>query len=209
MSFLEGQFPINISYGSQGGPGFQTNVRTFNAGFEQRRVRWPYPRHRYNVIKGVQNSAQLEELINFFYGVQGKAYGFRYNDPLDHKTCAYTDTPAYDDVTLIADAAGGEQVIQLFKPYTLGTNTVERPIRKPISGTVTIGKNGSLFSAGQYSIDYTTGVLTLNSALVLHDSLTWGGEFDVPCRFDTDEISIRLQADLVGNMEVPVIEIKV
>jgi len=209
MSFEEVQFPKSISYGSSGGPGFLTQINTISSGFEKRNLRWPYPRHKYNVAYGVKTASQLEELINFFNAMNGRAIGFRYNDPLDHKTCSYKNQPSAFDVTNITSAVGGETTFQLVKKYQVGSRIITRPIKKPIQGTVKVAVNGNELTPAYFTVDHTQGLVTLNVPLTAGDSVTSGCEFDVPCRFDTDTLQINLVADIVGNTEIPVVEIKV
>jgi len=211
MSFLEIQFPKSISYGSSGGPTTLTHVKTLTSGHERRKKRWPYPRRKYNAAIGVRTSEHLEELIEFFTVVDGMAYGFRYYDPLDHSTAPYGTSP-FNDVTLIASASGGEQNdIQLFKSYTRGGKTVQRSINKPISGTMRVFKNDVEITEGaDYSVDYTTGLLSLDVALSVSDKLSWGGEFDVPCRFATDHLDIVMEGEMYGSVsDVPIVEVLV
>ncbi|MBY0355033.1 MAG: DUF2460 domain-containing protein, partial [Rickettsiales bacterium] len=75
MSFVEIQFPADISYGSSGGPTFSTDVIEAFSGFEQRNINWSAARARYNVAHGVKTQSQLDELIAFFRARQGKAIG--------------------------------------------------------------------------------------------------------------------------------------
>ena len=63
MSFHPVLFPVDISYGSAGGPQFSTDVVETISGFEQRNVNWSQARLRYNVAYGVRSAAQLETLL--------------------------------------------------------------------------------------------------------------------------------------------------
>jgi len=76
----------------------------------------------------------------------------------------------------------------MVKRYTSGSNTQDRIIRKPVSGTCT-----ALVSAAPvtHSIDYTTGIITIASAPAA-SNITWAGEFDVPMRFDSDQLPGRI-----------------
>ncbi|MFN9789781.1 MAG: DUF2460 domain-containing protein, partial [Holosporales bacterium] len=55
MSFHPVLFPVDISYGSAGGPQFSTDVVETISGFEQRNVNWSQARLRYNVAYGVRS----------------------------------------------------------------------------------------------------------------------------------------------------------
>jgi len=93
------------------------------------------------------------------------------------------------------------------KFYEEGAVYTERTITQPIEATVLVGKNGILQTSG---VDYnmTDGQIVFISALSASDSISAGFEFDVPCRFDTDELVTNLNAYHVGNIVVPVIEVR-
>lgn len=60
------RFPVDIAYGSSGGPEFSTDVVTTFGGHEQRNVNWSGARARYNIAWGVKTQAQLTALTAFF-----------------------------------------------------------------------------------------------------------------------------------------------
>ena len=68
MAFLETpRFPDDISYGSQGGPGYNTSIIQIKSGAESRNVNWSIARYEYDVSYGVQTMDNLEELIEYFH----------------------------------------------------------------------------------------------------------------------------------------------
>ena len=84
VSFHEVQFPVSISYGASGGPGFNTTVMTLGSGFERRNQNWTLSRATYDVAHGLKTQAELDVLIKFFYARRGQAFGFRYKDWSDY-----------------------------------------------------------------------------------------------------------------------------
>ena len=88
MSFIETQFPTDISYGALGGAGFQTDVVTVNSGYEQRNSVWQDARCKWDVSYGARTQAQLSTLISFFRVMGGRANGFRFKDWQDYKVAA-------------------------------------------------------------------------------------------------------------------------
>lgn len=67
-----------------------------------------------------------------------------------------------------------------------------------------------------YSIGInTTGYTAYTSGGVadLHvqpsDTLTWTGEFDIPCRFDTDQLDVNYSHYQAGETSVPLVEVRV
>lgn len=163
MSFLESpRFPDDISYDSSGGPSYQTTVVVMKSGYEQRNQVWEYPRCRYNVALGVKTIDRLYQLIEFFHAVAGRAYGFRYKDWSDYKSCPVDQTPSFDD-QVIGTGDGTTAQFQLKKVYQIGTFQRNRVIKKPVSGTVLVGINN--VQDLRWTVDTTTGIITFDTDL--------------------------------------------
>jgi len=202
-------FPTDISNGSVGGPMFMTFVQGIQSGHEQRIPGWPYARHFYEVQYGVKTPALGYIVIKFFHSMLGKTFGFKYLDPMDHKSCDITDTISATDQTLIASAVGGETSVPLIKAYDTAGQITYRPITKPINGTVIVEINSVPQTEGVgFTMNYITGVMSF-SALTATDTVTAGFHFHVPCRFDIDRLPMSLQGPLISNTRIPVIEIRV
>jgi len=198
-SFHEVQFPPDISFGSTGGPGYSTGVVTTSSGGEQRNQNWAQARCKYNVAHGVKNQKQLDILIAFFRARRGKAYGFRFKDWAD-----FTGVKQSCSVF----GSGPPLVYQMQKTYTDAAGYTEvRTIYKPVVGTVKVYINGSLQTDG-YTVDYATGRITFVE--VPSGAVTADFEFDIPCRFDTDEMPINIDNwSSYSWSGISVIEIKV
>lgn len=180
-SFHEVQFPTDISFGSTGGPGYSTGVVTTSSGGEQRNQQWAQSRCKYNVAHGVKNQAQLNKLIAFFRGRKGRAYGFRFKD--------WSDYLAIGQICVPIPLAPGTYQLQKVYVDEAGYTDV-RTIKKPVAGTVKVYVDGVLQTSG-YNVDYTTGKITFITDPA-PATVTADFEFDVPCRFDTDEMPINL-----------------
>lgn len=216
MSFIENpRFPEKISFGSSGGPSFNTDVITVNSGYETRNINWTQARHEYDAAFGVTSEPRLSELITFFQAMMGKGHEFRYKDFSDYLSCDLNSTPASSDQLIgtgdSTDGNDGTSTFQLIKNYTAGLVTT-RNINKPVTGTVLVEVNSVLqIETTHYTIDYTTGIITFttgNNPLAGFD-VRAGYEFDVPCRFDTDQLNITLDAYSVGSTSVPIIEVRI
>lgn len=193
MSFVEVQFPTDISYGASGGPIFMTDVVATVSGHEQRNSKWSQSRAKYNVASGIKTEAQWQALIAFFRARRGMAIGFRFKDWSDYKA---ENQPL--------KSLGGN-VYQLVKQYVSGAAVYEREISKPVTGTVKLYED-SILQASGWSIDTATGIITTS----LSGTLTADFEFDVPVRFDTDEMSISMDSFDAGNWgSIPLIEVRV
>ena len=213
MSFLETpRFPDNISYGSQGGPGYNTSIVVTKSGHESRNVNWTYPRHKYDVAYGVRTIDDLETLNDYFHAVGAMAYGFRYKDFVDFKSCHTGSTPAATD-QLLGTGDDSETEFQLVKIYTKGIFSRTRIITKPVANTVLISINDvailSTDATYPWSVDTTTGIITFSSTAPPNgQNVKAGYEFDVPVRFDIDELMTNYEAYQQGSASVPLIEIR-
>ena len=202
MSFVETQFPSDISFGAVGGARFSTDIiRTFG-GYEQRNSNWNYPLGEWNVGHGVKNAAQLDALIAFFWARKGRHVGFRFKDWSDYKVTAGN----------IGTGDGATANFQLRKQYTSGGVTINRSIKKPVSGTVNVYVNGVLKTiTTHFTVNTTTGTITFTGGNIpsAGQVITSDFEFDVPARFDTDKIDVSLDSFQIGSWpNIPVVELR-
>jgi uncharacterized protein (TIGR02217 family) len=109
---------------------------------------------------------------------------------------------------LIGAGNGTQTTFQLTKTYTSGGENETRPLKKPVSGTVKIYKDSVLQSSG-VAVDHTTGMVTFTAAPAAAVLITADCEFDVPVRFDTDRLAIRIQShELFVWDQIPLVEIR-
>lgn len=199
MTFVEIQFPPEISYGSSGGPEYATDIVASQSGYEQRNIHWEQARARYNVAHGVKTKAQLDVLVAFFRARKGRAIGFRFKDWTDFEAAAEP----------IGTGNGAQTQFQLTKRYTSGGATEYRPISKPVVGTVQLYVNGVLQTSG-VSVNTATGIVTFTAPPAAATSITASFQFDVPVRFDTDRLAARLEAYGVHSWtDIPLVEVRV
>jgi len=194
-SFDEVRFPVDISYGSNGGPEFSTDVIVLGGGHEQRNQNWQYPLERWNVAYGVKTLEQLQALQTFFYARAGRAIGFRFK--------SYSDYTAVRQECAEIDATH----FQLMKQYVSGSRTFDRKITKPVAGTVEVYIDSAVQETG-WAIDTATGIITFDSPVGSAEVVTADFEFDVPMRFDTDHLPLNLNEYLAGSAEAPLKEIR-
>jgi uncharacterized protein (TIGR02217 family) len=196
--FHEVRFPDAVAYGATGGPEYLTDIVILQSGFEQRNQSWDSARARYDVSTGIKNRTQAAEVISFFRARKGRAYGFRFKDWSDYRVTGQ----------LIGTGNGIQTLFQLTKTYSSGGEQEIRPLNKPVSGTVRIYKDGVLQASG-VAVDHTTGLVTFTTAPAAGALITADGEFDVPVRFDTDRLAIRIQShELFVWDQIPLVEIR-
>jgi uncharacterized protein (TIGR02217 family) len=177
------RFPESISYGSSGGPGFKTFIFEGHNGVEQRNITFSRSKGRWDVAYGVKDKDDMDELRAFFYQVRGRAIGFRFKDHSDYELVNEN----------IGVGDGVENTFRLIKTYG-SANPYIRRIFKPVSGTLSVTVNNVAVPLGagptQVNPDYTTGTLVFGASVIPASThiVRASCEFDVPCRFDVDQM---------------------
>lgn len=204
MTFHDTRFPDTIAQGAQVVATFSTGVFISSGGREQRQGNWSAPRRRWNVGTGLQRRADTATLLAFFLARAGRLHAFRFKDWSDYEVARQT----------IGTTDGSDATWQIFKAYTSGPTTVNRTITRPVSGTVRCWVDGTERTLGagasQFQVNLSTGVITLGSTLAALSAKTIEAacEFDVPARFDSDEVALTQRSHEIGEWpDIPVLEI--
>jgi len=206
LDFHDVQFPPRISHGCKGGPERKTVVVALASGQEQRNSQWAGSRRRYNAGYGIREMDQLNAVIAFFEERRGRLTAFRWKDWSDYKSCPPSQQPAALD-QLLGTGDGSQTVFQLIKTYGGTFNPYIRQITKPVQGTVRIALGGTE-QGGGFSVDHTTGRVTFAQAPGFGLRVSAGFEFDVPARFDTDQIDVTMVDHTIGEIpNIPIIEV--
>lgn len=172
-------FPTNASFANgaiTGGPTFVTVVASSADGTEQRNgVTGAHARRYFTLDTGAISDATRVEVLDFFIARRGRSDSFRFKDPFDH-------------------TATGQPIVsgQLVKRYTVGGVSYDRPITKPLSGTVSFSGGGTL--------NYETGVISGGAGG------TWSGQFEIQARFGSDRYLERNFYIDWHNVQVSIIE---
>lgn len=206
FDFMEERFPDCVSFGSSGGPGFSTNVVEFDSGIVSTNAEWDQLRARYTVSFENTPPDEMKLVEDFFYTAKGKAIGFRFKDWKDYQIVQQN----------IGVGDGTTTSFQLFKRYVSGNQYYDRVIKKPLK----VSTDGTDFALtiddvlqtlnGDFFVNESTGEITFFAApsegsIIKVDY----GEFDVPVRFDTDELDISFDEFRQLSLEIPLIEILV
>lgn len=231
--FHEIRFPLEISWGAVGGPSFFTTIGATQSGVEKRNQNWSIERRRWDVTHALKTQQDVDELLTFFLARKGRAFGFRFRDWNDYCTDmthlvgtgfgsaepnpdtlpavgVLTPIKAYrlGTTTNVGDSTTRD--FQLVKEYLDSINPYARVIKKPVSSVATplrMFKNGVATTA--FTIDLTTGIVTFNVAPTGAESVTWEGYFDVPVRFESDDMQLQMQETNVNEWgPITVIELR-
>jgi uncharacterized protein (TIGR02217 family) len=188
------RLPVDVERGAEGGPGFKTTVTTLANGAEQRNQEWSAMRGQWNVGYGLQSLTSLQAVYEFFIGRRGRARGFRFKDWADYTA---TEQP-------VGTVTGNDLRRQLQKVYGDAENPYNRVIILPVAGTLTVYVD-TLATEAYTLLD--NGVLEFPSDPGPNVLATF--EFDVPVRFDIDDLKVQLANYNAGQIpNIPVVELK-
>ncbi|MBM6592370.1 DUF2460 domain-containing protein [Microvirga pudoricolor] len=206
--FHEVLFPLDIGLGRAGGPVRRTDIVTLASGREHRNARWAASRRRYDAGLGVRSVDALHAVIAFFEERRGRLVGFRFRDRTDWRSGPPSQAPGPFDQR-IGTGDGASLAFPLVKTYGGGFAPYLRAIAKPVGGSVRAGVNGAEQPVGSgFNCDPATGLVTFAAPPPAGAAITAGFAFDVPVRFDTDELDIDLSAFDAGAIpKIPLIEI--
>lgn len=207
-AFHEVDFPFAAAVGASGGPERRTEIAALASGREARNALWSGSRRRWSVGAGLRSLADLEALLAFFEARRGPLHGFRFRDPLDHRSGALGAAPSAADQPIGA-GDGATTVFQLSKTYESGGASWRREIAKPVDGSVCLALDGAPLQAGaDFALDAITGRVELAEPPAPGASLTAGFLFDCPARFEHDRLVLSLDAFKAGRApELSLVEI--
>lgn len=218
----------NVERGALGGARFNTSVLELDSGFEKRNANWSVPRSEFDVGFGLLLKFQedpadtmldVDELINFFYIVQGKAFSWRMKDWSDFEI-GYENGSQLDP-QFLALGDGATTVFQAFKRYTFGGLTFDRPLTKLVNDSnLQLFQNGVLqANPADYTVDVDRGTFSLvvtpggpgsgGDGPGGEDLLEFRSLFDNHVRLDTDDLKVNMQIFNAGSWpNIPVVEIR-
>lgn len=192
MSFHDVVFPSRLAFGASGGPERQIEIIRLASGLEQRNARWSRARRSYAISTGIKSFADLHKLLEFFEDRGGPLHAFRFLDPVDHASAPPGEAITPTDRTI----GTGDGVTTEFQ-LKLGN---DRPVTKPVEGTVRIALDTVELFEPAFSVDLLTGIATLAEAPGEGSAVTAGFEFHLPVRFDMAQLAVTQTAFEAGEI---------
>lgn len=214
MAFHDVRFPIDISYGASGGPGFRTKISQYGQGREQRQVEWSHFRAKYDVSHNLRDNETIYKLRSFLLARWGRAHTFPFQDGWDYKAVMHADV---EDLPLIGETTGAALAnMPLVKHYGSGAFTYTRAIVLPVLDTVKLylkdgGGDLTLIDDANYTVTRPGGVIEWDAAYTPAAGLTIVAdfEFDVLARFDIDDFDpTEIAFELSDWKGVPIVEVR-
>lgn len=191
------RLPEDIERGAVGGPLFNTALVTLDGGYEQSQQNWEIPRRQWQIGYGVQTKQDYEDVLAFFMARRGRARGFRFKDWSDY---AITDQ-------IIGTGDGATDQFQIYKRYDDAILPFDRPVTQIVSGSLTVTLNGT--PTVLYTL-LSTGIIDFTSPPGAGVVIRVTCEFDVPVRFDNDQITVDLIWEDAGSIpSIGIIEVRV
>lgn len=181
--FIEERLLDSVSYGTVYGESFNTDVKVMRNKSESRNMQWSESQGVYTVVFDALLDEDRAKVMKVFRTCRGRGIGFRLKNWVDYK--------AKNEV--LGVMTENTQSFQLKITSSAGGYTTEKTIRKPVVGRVKVFADGVEVAA---IIDYTKGIITVNAAI--GSTISWSGEYDIPVRFDNDDIHWSVDAK-TGN----------
>lgn len=192
MEIDEVVFPARLAFGLSGGPERQVDIVALASGMEHRNARQSRSRRRYRLPANRRPLAEMRELLDFYEARGGALRGFLFDDPVANATLAGVEIGVGD---------GTQTDFQL----ALESGRI---ITRPKPGTVTIAVNGIELDGAAFSVDGTTGLVTLAVAPAGGEAVTANFGFHVPVRFENAALTVtNTSKDAGEHDEIHLVEI--
>jgi uncharacterized protein (TIGR02217 family) len=181
IPFDDVRLPADIEQGSSVGPMFQTTIVPLSSGSEQRNADWSQEKLSADISYGVmakQNPRDVADsfaaVMRFYRARMGRWRGFRFRDWSDYQV-------EQEPVTKVG----------AYGLLTIAYEGYRRIITRPDVSTLS-------FSNGAQPTMLPGGFFTLPGGIPA--GLTYGCEFDVPVRFDSDIAKVQLLQINAGSI---------
>ena len=192
--FIDESLLDRVAYGFRGGPQWSTTRVELQSGRIKRNAERSLPRHRYVAPYTNIDEDYRDIVIATYIACMGPIHSFRFKD--------YNDN--YIDDEIIGTSVGGiGETMQVIKPYTFGTETLSRPITKPIAAGFVLTEDD--IPLVPTDIDELTGIITFN-ATGAGKVLRVTCDFDVPVMFDEDGLDFSFETLHAISGEIVLVE---
>lgn len=212
MDWVDIAFPPRIALGAQRRPSWNTTLAQAGNGRETTNQNWSRVRHTFELSLAIRTATDYDDVVQHFHTMRGRARKFPFRDILDYKVTAARGT-------LLEGEDSPSTAYYLAKRYGTSPYHYDRRITRPAAGTVRIYRTRSgviTDITSSCAIDTSTGGVDVTAGVVVSgDTLSWAGQFWVPCRYDVDELPGVITNRRPGGGEllvscdsIPVVEVR-
>lgn len=193
MAHREVLFPQKAAQGMSFSPRYSTVVVQAGAGFETRNSEWSRALDIYDISCTLKDKPAIDEMLRFLRAVcKGSAYSFDFRNPADLSAGIDLSSGA-ESSHEFAEGDGSETDFQIYKVYTYGAFEERRPIQRPITAIKVYLDGVAQVVTTDYTVNYSTGVITFVSPPALGVDIGWSGEFYTPVRWLEDRVNMVLE----------------
>ena len=180
------EFPECPTYGFNAQPQYLVKIVMREGGFERGNRCWERPLIVFTAVPvGDRDEDVIQSILYFWHAMGGRATTFLFKDWTDFKSCpTQNDVTALDQPLQAVNLDDASTAYQLTKAYTVTPLTQLREITKPIGSSIVVAND---FGDAQtdFDLDESTGLLKPGGSFT-GTPHSWGGEFNVPVRFDSE-----------------------
>ncbi|MEM7517307.1 MAG: DUF2460 domain-containing protein [Planctomycetota bacterium] len=188
-AFHDVLFPASVSLGARGGPSRRTDIVRLGSGHEVRRARWSQSLRRWDVSVGIKSFEDAEAVLAFFEAREARRYSFRFRDPVDHSSASGGADPSPLDQALgIGDGAATSFALR--KAY----GSVSRIVDLADDTSVRVAIDGVESDPAAWQLTAERNRVVFDEPPTAGAAVTAGFLFDVPVRFDDDQLVMQLGA---------------
>jgi uncharacterized protein (TIGR02217 family) len=169
--------------------------------WQQRRQTLHRPFYTFDLTSENLNQSQIETLNDFYlvheYQDQDDDDAFLLRDPKDNERTNEN----------IGVGDNSETQFTIKANYTFGSKSVEVVQGHIVNGTETIYLNGSEVSTSDYVINYTTGLVTFDTAPGNGVQVTADYEFRRKCIFQEENLGIERSNPVTADVSYLIVEV--
>lgn len=205
-------FPTCPTFGFVSEPQVLVKITAREGGYERRDRKWARSLRSYTSVPmspSQQGRAEddILDILDFWEAMGGMWMGFRFRDWLDYKSCRRSNEPTATDQPLVptGDSPSGYRLVKNYATKS-GRTIQPREIQRPIGSTIAVANEVGAIQTS-WTLNESTGVLTPGGSFSGVPT-SWGGEFDVWCRFDAQFNPIAANHQIM-DVTIQLKEIKV
>lgn len=193
------EFPACPGYGFKTQPQYLVKTVMREEGYERSNRCWSRPLLVLTATPvGDRDEEVIQSVLYFWHAMGGRATHFLFKDWTDFKSCqTHEDVTALDQPLVAVTLDDASIAYRLVKAYTVSPHVQLREITKPVGSTIVVA-NGSDAVQTDFDVDEASGLIKPGGSFT-GTPTKWGGEFNVPVRFDS-ELDVKISDQRIESV---------